>query len=126
MTLSLFKIYFTALILADMTQLYQWCILENKVPKGDDLKRRGIIGPCCCARCKKIEGTVEQLFLTCPCCCARCKKIEGTVEQLFLTCPFTLEAFLGFQTSWQGEPFQEAWSLGGIQQTQKGLAFCLP
>ena len=105
MTLSLFKIYFTALILADMTQLYQWCILENKVPKGDDLKRRGIIGPCCCARCKKIEGTVEQLFLT---------------------CPFTLEAFLGFQTSWQGEPFQEAWSLGGIQQTQKGLAFCLP
>jgi len=46
--------------------IFLWLLAHNRALTWDNLRRRGFLGPSCCALCLQAEETKEHLFNACP------------------------------------------------------------
>jgi hypothetical protein len=74
--------------------LFQWCLINAKVPTWDRMKLRGLEGPGWCSLCKGVEETSLHMFLDCP-----------FTHQTWAECTRALRQ----ECKWQGTSIEEAW-----------------
>lgn len=77
------------------TRLLMWSILNNKVPTGDNLIKRGLYGPYWCCLCKDNTETVGHLFLSCP-----------TTTDLWNS----ILSHIPSTSTWRGKTTKEVWA----------------
>jgi len=85
--------------------LFMWCILSNKVPTKDNLKRRAFHGPSRCCLCKANVEDIDQLLLHSPVVC-----------QVWIQITSSLNIML----RWDGAHLSDAWqNWWNVATTQK-------